>query len=182
MKYSKTLTGTVLSFSLIFSGIGAANATDDTNRNGKISVNNIEKELTSSEKIKLEKNVQLLFEIYLSRDNNGNWYVTETGLHSEVPNTSLRTMAQILNNGPIKPNGNNSERSYSQCILDKSGFGFVGGAARGALNRLIQKKMWKQAAIKIISIVGRSALKGGVVGLVAALIAAAGWCALPWVN
>jgi len=35
MKYSKTLTGTVLSFSLIFSGIGAANATDDTNRNGK---------------------------------------------------------------------------------------------------------------------------------------------------
>ena len=95
---------------------------------------------------------------------------------------ALDDIAAQVGASQVKPNGSNSERSYSQCILDKSGFGFVGGAARGALNRLIQKKMWKQAAIKIISIVGRSALKGGVVGLVAALIAAAGWCALPWVN
>ncbi len=94
---------------------------------------------------------------------------------------ALDDIAAQVGASQVKPNGSNSERSYSQCILDKSGFGFVGGAARGALNRLIQKKMWKQAAIKIISIVGRSALKGGVVGLVAALIAAAGWCALPWV-
>lgn len=95
---------------------------------------------------------------------------------------ALDDIAAQVGASQVKPNGSNSERSYSQCILDKSGFGFVGGAARGALNRLIQKKMWKQTAIKIISIVGRSALKDGVVGLVAALIAAAGWCALPWVN
>lgn len=94
---------------------------------------------------------------------------------------ALDDIAAQVGASQVKPNRSNSERSYSQCILDKSGFGFVGGAARGALNRLIQKKMWKQAAIKIISIVGRSALKDGVVGLVAALIAAAGWCALPWV-
>ncbi|MED1741565.1 hypothetical protein VSK91_12315 [Bacillus swezeyi] len=50
-------------------------------------------------------------------------------------------------------------------IIDFTGIGFIGGG----LEKMIKKRLWKKAAIKIISIVGRGAIRGGVLGLAGSL-------------
>lgn len=46
----------------------------------------------------------------------------------------------------------------------------------------IEKRLWKQAALTIIKIVGKSAIKGGLAGLAASLAASAAWCLTPWAK
>lgn len=50
-------------------------------------------------------------------------------------------------------------------VIDFTGIGFIGGG----LEKMLKKRLWKKAAIKIIKIVGRSAIRGGVIGLAGSL-------------
>ncbi|MBT2626068.1 hypothetical protein J7I81_11940 [Bacillus sp. ISL-32] len=65
--------------------------------------------------------------------------------------------------------GDFSTASYMGClkqkIIDFTGIGFI----TGGLQKLLEKKMWKEAAFQIIKIVGKNAVKGGVVGLAGSL-------------
>lgn len=71
-------------------------------------------------------------------------------------------------------------RSFGQCVLDFAGFGVLFGAAEGTIIGYINARQFEQAARAIIGAVGRSAVRGGAVGLAASLAAGATWCALPW--
>lgn len=65
---------------------------------------------------------------------------------------------------------------YTKCVLEKSGYGGLVGLFSGAYKELIEKKLWSEVAKVIVKQVGKSAVKGGVVGLAAALTVSAGWC------
>ncbi len=54
------------------------------------------------------------------------------------------------------------------------------GFFTGGFNKLIERHLWREAAMYIIKVVGVNANKGGVVGLAALLAAGAIWCATPW--
>ncbi|WP_216382508.1 hypothetical protein [Arcanobacterium phocae] len=69
---------------------------------------------------------------------------------------------------------------YAKCVIDVTGLGAIGGLFTGAFTKLIEKELWKEAALYIVKIVGKNAFKGGVVGLAASLAASAIWCATPW--
>ncbi|UHA74967.1 hypothetical protein [Paenibacillus sp. 481] len=61
------------------------------------------------------------------------------------------------------------EESWGSCMQEKilqyTGLGFL----TGGMKELIEKKLWDKLAVEIIKIVGKSAIKGGVVGLAASL-------------
>ena len=46
-----------------------------------------------------------------------------------------------------------------------TGIGFI----TGGMNKLIEEKAWKKLSLEIAKIVGKNAIKGGVVGLTASL-------------
>lgn len=50
-------------------------------------------------------------------------------------------------------------------IIDFTGIGFI----TGGMQKLIEKKLWDKLAVEIIKIVGKNAVKGGVIGLSASL-------------
>ncbi|OMI28645.1 hypothetical protein BTA31_08785 [Bacillus haynesii] len=50
-------------------------------------------------------------------------------------------------------------------IIDFTGLGFIGGG----LEKMLKKKLWKKAATEIIKIVGKNAIRGGVLGLAGSL-------------
>ncbi|TWM32289.1 hypothetical protein CHCC14819_0485 [Bacillus licheniformis] len=52
-----------------------------------------------------------------------------------------------------------------QKVIDFTGMGFIGGG----LEKMLKKRLWKKAATEIIKIVGRGAIRGGVLGLAGSL-------------
>ncbi|RPJ95755.1 hypothetical protein CW357_08740 [Rummeliibacillus sp. TYF005] len=65
--------------------------------------------------------------------------------------------------------GEISTFSWTSCIKEKimiaTGIGFI----TGGMNKLIEEKAWKKLSLEIAKIVGKNAIKGGVVGLTASL-------------
>ncbi|GAB3246557.1 hypothetical protein GCM10027562_03920 [Arthrobacter pigmenti] len=64
--------------------------------------------------------------------------------------------------------------------LGHPGYGAVFGIFNCGLVGYIETRKWDEAARLIAKAVGKSAIKGGVVGLTASLAASATWCAVPW--
>lgn len=62
-----------------------------------------------------------------------------------------------------------AKQSWKQCvgekIIDATGIGFISGG----LWKLIEREAWKQVAIELAKIVGKNALKGGIIGLASSL-------------
>jgi len=138
--------------------------------------------LTPEEEAQLEKDLQTLFEVYLAQDNSGRWYVTEAGRNSTVSTSDLEIIAEAMNGGGIGVaiEGQNRTQGYAECVLQRSGYGFLTSAGREAIKSAINKRAWSLAAKEILKIVGKSAVKGGVVGLASSLAISAVWCATPW--
>ncbi|MDE1566225.1 MULTISPECIES: hypothetical protein [Actinomycetaceae] len=128
--------------------------------------------------------IETLFSVYLSQNKSGKWYITQSGMESEVPQSDLAVIVSMLNGDTrFAGSAGNTTRSlspYAQCIIDASGLGALGGLFSGAIGSLIERGLWKEAAIKIVKIVGKNAIKGGVVGLAAMLAGSAIWCLTPW--
>ncbi|WP_289354672.1 hypothetical protein [Paenibacillus sp. S-12] len=65
--------------------------------------------------------------------------------------------------------GGFSTASWGSCvanqIIDFTGIGLL----TGAMTEMIEKKLWDKLAVEIIKIIGKNAIKGGVVGLAASL-------------
>lgn len=49
---------------------------------------------------------------------------------------------------------------YVKCVIDATGLGALGGLFTGAFLTLIEKKLWKEAAMYIIKLVGKNVIKG----------------------
>jgi len=73
---------------------------------------------------------------------------------------------EIINEG----NGEFVINSWWGCLKEKimvaTGIGFISGG----LKEMLEKKLWSKAAKEIVKIVGKNAVKGGVVGLTASLV------------
>lgn len=67
--------------------------------------------------------------------------------------------------------------AFSDCVLDKSGYASVVALTNGTLTAYINDKNWTEAGKLIVRAFAKNAVKLTVVGVVANLTAAAGWCA-----
>ncbi|WP_096761163.1 hypothetical protein [Paenibacillus larvae] len=74
---------------------------------------------------------------------------------------------------PVTDEGNGGEirtlSGWTGCVVDKiidfTGIGFI----TGGMKELIEKKLWDKLAVEVIKVVGKNAIKGGVIGLAASL-------------
>ncbi|MCY7483768.1 hypothetical protein [Paenibacillus alvei] len=77
--------------------------------------------------------------------------------------------ANNLKGVPHPEDGGFSTASWGSCvanqIIDFTGIGLL----TGAMTEMIEKKLWDKLAVEIIKIIGKNAIKGGVVGLAASL-------------
>lgn len=165
---------------------GGANAVLTTSEQAEI-LNDVD--MTQEELDTATKEVELLFSVYLSQSEHGDWYVTSKG---QAVDASQEDLAKIVSamNGQIPKNDTDkwAGRSrvnvspYVKCVINASGLGAFGGLFTGAFETLIQKKLWQKAAVYIIKLVGKNAIKGGAVGLAAFLAASSVWCLTPWAK
>lgn len=133
------------------------------------------------------KRLEIIFSRYLKfNEINKKWTITQSGEFSHVPKEVLENLIHKLNANAsvdkISSNDNHAVRSkdYAKCVLETTGISTLIGVFNGALTRLLENQLWKQAAMYILKAVGPAAFKGGAVGLAASLAASAIWCATPW--
>lgn len=160
--------------------------------------------LTGKELRQLERELELLFTVYLGRDAVGAWHVDEAAASgSGIDLGVLRKLAENLNRAEpflerwapsqrgardasgVTPQHAFGSDAYGRCVLDFTGFGALFGTATGAgsgFMAYLGAKRWADAALVLARFVGTRALLGGVAGLAASLAAAAAWCATPWAR
>lgn len=77
--------------------------------------------------------------------------------------------ANNLKGVPHPEDGGFSTASWGSCVANQI-IEFTGiGLLTGAMTEMIEKKLWDKLAVEIIKIIGKNAIKGGVVGLAASL-------------
>ncbi|MGD6969373.1 hypothetical protein ACQCVP_23600 [Rossellomorea vietnamensis] len=88
---------------------------------------------------------------------------------SKADLVNVPTPAQALNKSVIKGDIVMAQDSWSECvgnkIIDATGIGFISGG----MWKLIERKNWTKVATELAKIVGKNAIKGGVVGFAASL-------------
>ena len=133
------------------------------------------------------KRLEIIFSRYLKfNEINKKWTITQAGEFSHVPKEVLENLIHKLNANAsvdkISSNDNHAVRSkdYAKCIINATGLGSLAGVFTGAFTKLLEKQLWKQAAMYILKVAGSAAFRGGAVGLAASLAASAIWCATPW--
>ena len=131
--------------------------------------------------------LKLFFSRYLKFNKiNKKWTITQAGEFSHVPKEVLENLIHKLNANAsvdkISSNDNHAVRSkdYAKCVLETTGLSSLIGIFHGALTKLLENQLWKQAAMYILKAVGPAAFRGGAVALAASLAASAIWCATPW--
>jgi hypothetical protein len=104
----------------------------------------------------------------------GEEHVAELQLFIKLVNGEQFTLDEYLDAGlPIEEvkvdNGLIGINSWWGCLKEKimiaTGIGFISGG----LKEMLEKKLWAEAAKEIVKIVGKNAVKGGVIGLTASL-------------
>lgn len=133
------------------------------------------------------KRLEIIFSKYLKFDEiNKKWTVTQAGEFSHVPKEVLENLIHKLNAnasvGEISSNDNHAVRSkdYVKCIIKTTGLIGITGVFTATFKKLLEKHLWKQAAMYILKAVGSSAFRGGVMGLATSLAASAIWCSTPF--
>ena len=142
----------------------------------------------------VEAEVKTIFERYLHRRSDGRWSVDIGAVRQDgAPEAELQRIAERINT-PIGqyvfPDSEDKESSaegaapehqfgswdWAKCVLNivvpGTGTMLLDGGIRG----LLAKGKYAQVASWLLRVVGRSANRGGAIGLVASLAAAAGWC------
>lgn len=125
------------------------------------------------------------------REGSEGWSVNKEA--ADVANISVAEAQQIADalnernsssHRPVLRHAVNS-KEYARCVLNSVGLGSLTNAALeggSQLGYLIAAKNWKEVAWVLGRLAGVQALKGGVIGAVATLTAAGGWCATPWAS
>ncbi|MBB4825491.1 hypothetical protein HNO89_002725 [Sporosarcina luteola] len=141
------------------------------------------KDLTDEElaALQLSEDLQFIFET-ASVKEDGKYILNETIIAKKfgIENVaSIVALVKLANDeelteqdleGVPNPLGEElSTASWKSCmidnVLDYTGIGFL----TGGMMEMIDKKLWDKLALEIIKIVGKNAIKGGVVGLAASL-------------
>ncbi|MFN3093907.1 hypothetical protein [Bacillus pumilus] len=137
------------------------------------------KTVTEEEKAaqQIASDMQFIFE-KASVQKNGKYVLNESLVANKFGQENVASIAAFVKlvNGeeleekdlegiPYPRTGEISTASWKQCVIDEvleyTGIGFL----TGGMTTLIEKKLWDKLALEIIKIVGKNAVKGGVVGL-----------------
>ncbi|WP_201771472.1 hypothetical protein [Bacillus pumilus] len=129
----------------------------------------------------IASDMQFIFET-ASVQENGKYVLNESLVADKFGQENLASIVAFVKlvNGeeleekdlegvPYPSTGEISTKSWQSCVINKiidfTGIGFI----TGGMQKLIEKKLWDKLAVEIIKIVGKNAVKGGVIGLSASL-------------
>lgn len=153
--------------------------------------------VSNQEMDRLAANVEVLFTEVLVKQDDGTYRLDEQSataafgpqkgqrIIQEFRSVAQQQNAAGASTPPQQPGAGSGQvvlqqQSYGECVLAYSGYGAVFGIFNGTLVGYIDAKNWDASARLIAKAVGKSAIRGGVVGLAASLAASATWCATPW--
>lgn len=143
---------------------------------------------TSSEEQKLASDLEYIFDVAAKKEN-GKYILNEEMIIEKFGKSSLPSIQAFIKMandetltendlvGIQKPTNSSdspvmqmaSDESYTSCvtnqIIDFTGIGFI----TGGMTELIDQKAWKELSKEIIKLAGKTAIKGGAVGLAASL-------------
>lgn len=186
-----------LAASLAFSPVAHAVEPKSIAKPGKLEAIPISAQsaISSAELAEMERELDLIFSVYL-QEVGGTWVVNRNAAsQAGVSVSHLETIAESMNLPPVStstarrvssvsvnPDHRFGSEAWTRCVVNFTGFGSVYGFLDGSLKADIKAKRFKRPALAIIKIVGRSAVRGGVVGLVASLGAGATWCSTRWAS
>ena len=187
MKLKNILT-TSLVVSLGITAIGApAYATASSTQESAVNTTSADVAGFSGQELdELAGQIETLFTEVLIEQSDGTYLVDEeAALDSFGEETGQAVIqefrsAALANSFGVAGGGVAAQAGYGQCVLNFVGFGTLFGTAEGSISSAIDKKNWDLAAREIAKVVGKSAIRGGVVGLAASLAAGGAWCATPW--
>ncbi|MEK4792394.1 hypothetical protein [Bacillus sp. FSL K6-2971] len=125
----------------------------------------------------IASDMQFIFEL-ASVQENGKYVLNESLVADKFGQENVASIVAFVKliNGeeleekdlegiPYPSTGEISTSSWKSCMIDSvlnvTGLGFL----TGGMQKLIDKKLWDKLAIEIIKIVGKNAVKGGVIGL-----------------
>ena len=143
----------------------------------------------------VEAEVTTIFERYLQQDSEGRWSVNvEVVRQDGAPEADLQRIAERFN-VPIgkyvlpgsedkgaggkkgaSPQHQFGSGEWGKCVLNIAVPGAGTMLIDGAIRGLLARAKYAQVASWLLRVVGRSAIRGGAIGLVASLAAAAAWC------
>lgn len=142
----------------------------------------------------VEAEVTTIFERYLQQDSEGRWSVNVEAVRQDgAPEAELQRIAERFN-VPIgkyvfpgskdkgaggkgaSPQHQFGSGEWGKCVLNIAVPGAGTMLIDGAIRGLLARAKYAQVASWLLRVVGRSAIRGGAIGLVASLAAAAAWC------
>ena len=142
----------------------------------------------------VEAEVTTIFERYLQQGSEGRWSVNVEAVRQDgAPEADLQRIAEGFN-VPIRtyvfpgsedkgaggegasPQHQFGSGEWGKCVLNVAVPGAGTMLIDGAIRGLLAKGKYAQVASWLLRVVGRSAIRGGAIGLVASLAAAAAWC------
>ena len=142
----------------------------------------------------VEAEVTTIFERYLQQGSEGRWSVNVEAVRQDgAPEAELQRIAERFN-VPIgtyvfpgsedkdaggkgaSPQHQFGSGEWGKCVLNVAVPGAGTMLIDGAIRGLLAKGKYAQVASWLLRVVGRSAIRGGAIGLVASLAAAAAWC------
>lgn len=139
-------------------------------------------EFSDAEIDALAADIEKLFTSAMVDDGTGGYYLDEEAvLASFGPDEGNAIIGAVRAQVPAQTGQMQMLRaSYGECVLNFTGFGTIFGATEGTIIAYINREQWRQAAETMVRFLGRSAVRGGAVGLAASLAAGGAWCATPW--
>ena len=142
----------------------------------------------------VEAEVTTIFERYLQQGSEGRWSVNVEAVRQDgAPEADLQRIAERFN-VPIgtyvfpgskdkgaggkgaSPQHQFGSGEWGKCVLNIAVPGAGTMLIDGAIRGLLARAKYAQVASWLLRVVGRSAIRGGAIGLVASLAAAAAWC------
>lgn len=145
-------------------------------------------EASSGDLAALEADLRLVFEVYLKATDQG-WIVNDVAA-AEADGVSRYDLAAISDSfnrastpfGETAPQHRFGSKAWAKCVINFVFPGATDGFIGGGIISWLAKGKYAQVASYLLRVVGPAALKGGGVGLVAALATAVGWCSTPWAS
>ncbi|SIR95207.1 hypothetical protein SAMN05878494_5378 [Bacillus cereus] len=178
MKKTKKILSGALATMLLVGGISSTSFAAE-------SINPVEVNQESAEMKQLAADIQFVFE-EASTIENGKYVVDEKKIADKFGQENVLAITTFVNfangeevstnnlrglqdspTGKIDKGG--IQYSWSSCvgskIIDATGIGFISGG----MWKLIERQAWQQLAIELAKVVGKNAIKGGIVGFAASL-------------
>lgn len=154
--------------------------------------------LSSPEIQRVEEEIQLIFTRYLTADSAGHLIVDSDAIEEDGKSVAIyQQIADGLNRNPhladdgssapgdsdgVQPLHRVGSWAWGKCVLNQAIPGAGSGILDGAIVSWLEKGKYAKVASYLVRVIGRSALRGGVIGLATGLAVGVAWCSTPWAS